>query len=92
MGEFKKAEAFAKQMVKVFKDNSRIVSVKADSDVGDPGAATSAFVSDKGLEQLADIFSSVPILLRAAVFSQFLDLLERENIGYSITQFGGTVH
>lgn len=92
MGKFKTAEAFAKDMVKVFKENVTIVSVRADTDVGDPGADTNAYVTDEGLSKLADLFNTVPISLRAAVFSIFLDLLEREKIGYSIEQFGGTVH
>ncbi len=91
VSEFKKAEVFAKEMVNIFKEHSKIVGVKPDADVGDPGLAQS-YVSDEGLSLLADAFNSVPLTKRAAVFSMFLDLLEREKIGYSIEQFGGTVH
>lgn len=84
---FEILEDYASKMVKVFKENSKIVSVSDGVTQQDV-----SYTSDKGMSDLGDIFETVPIQLRSAVFSMFLDKLEHLGIFYDIDQFKGSVH
>lgn len=81
---------FAEEMVKVFKDHSEAITVR--SDVSSDEGVTQHFVSNVGLSKLGHIFDHVLDGDKAAVYSFFVERLEKEGIIYSVEQFGGTVH
>jgi hypothetical protein len=45
------------------------------------------YLSQEGMEELADIFEEVPLPLRAIVYSKFIDELNHRGIPYDAEQF-----
>jgi hypothetical protein len=88
MVKLKELEDVAIEMADVFTDNLVIVGVASDDQIG----PAHSYVSDAGMEKLADIFGRVAIERRAGVYSIFLDKLAERGLSYDINQFKGTVH
>lgn len=81
----------ALQLADIFTEHSHTVGVASDDQIG----PSFSYVTDEGMELLGDTFEKVPVELRAAVYSDFLDELARRGLNYDINQFNTppkTVH
>ncbi len=78
----------AKEMAQVYKDYSATYQIA----VPDSDGVTESFITDEGLEVIGNLFETVPLGERAAVYLEFNELLEQEGILPNVAQFQGSVH
>lgn len=86
MSKLNNLDIVAQEMVDIYKDYSRTVTVAAP----DGTSATESLVNDEGMSKLADAFNDVAIGNRGNVFSSFLSKLSEQVQGVNIEQFQAT--